>query len=258
MLVGEAWQVVEPLRLREAEFRDAIRRTRPPGSLAAALRGPHVAVIAELKRRSPSGGAINPAMSAGPQARAYDRGGARALSILTEVAHFGGSTDDLREAGAAVSLPLLKKDFHVAPIQALEARALGAAAMLLIARALSPEELLTMATAAEDAGVESLVEVRDERELERALRIDGAMIGINNRNLETLAMDMETAQRLLPLVPRNRLAVFESGVRSRADVTRAASAGADAVLVGSAVSAAADPAAAVRALVGVPRVDRRD
>lgn len=157
-----------------------------------------------------------------------------------------------------MSLPLLKKDFHVAPIQVLEARALGAAALLLIARALHPKDLMDMATAAADAGVETLVEVRDEGELERALRIEGAVIGINNRNLETLVMEMDTAYTLLPLVPRDRLAVFESGVRSRSDVQRAASVGADAVLVGSAISRAADPESAVRELVGVARTDRRD
>lgn len=249
---------LEPLRRREAELREIIRRTPSPASLAAVLRGSDVTVIAEIKRRSPSGGAINADLAAGHQAAAYGRGGARALSILTESERFGGSTDDFREARNAVSLPLLKKDFHVAPIQVLEARALGAAALLLIARALHPKDLMDMATAAADAGVETLVEVRDEGELERALRIEGAVIGINNRNLETLVMEMDTAYTLLPLVPRDRLAVFESGVRSRSDVQRAASVGADAVLVGSAISRAADPESAVRELVGVARTDRRD
>jgi indole-3-glycerol phosphate synthase len=215
-----------------------------------------VAVIAELKRRSPSKGAINPRISAGRQASLYERGGASALSILTESARFGGSSEDLTAARDAVRLPLLKKDFHVDPVQLLEAKSLGASAALLIARALSPAELDTMAIAAADLGLEILVEVRDEQELERALGVNARVIGVNNRNLETLEIDVETGTRLLPLVPGDRIAVAESGVRGVDDVRRAAASGADAVLVGSSLSAATDPTAAVRALTGVERVAR--
>ncbi len=214
-------------------------------------------MIAEVKRRSPSKGVINATIDAAAQATAYARGGAAALSILTEPSEFGGSIQDLTDARTATSLPTLKKDFHVHPIQVLEARAASASALLLIARALSPDTLRAMADTASDLGIEVLVEVRSEWELEHALAIEDAVIGVNSRDLETLVIDPAVTSRLIPLLPANRLAIAESGVSTRADVERAAGAGADAVLVGSAVSAASDPAAAVAALTGVAR-KRRD
>ena len=224
--------------------------------MAEALRRVDVAVIAEVKRRSPSKGSINPTISAPVQARSYAEGGAAAISVLTEPEHFGGSSADLRKVRAAVRIPVLKKDFHVDPLQAVEARAIGASAMLLIARALGPGALETMVRAARDAGVEPLIEVRDEAELERALTAGTDMIGVNNRNLETLVIEAGTATRLIPLIPAGIVAVAESGVSQRADVDAVAAAGADAVLVGSAISAAPDPRDAVRRLVGVRRVSR--
>ena len=223
---------------------------------AEALRGPTVGVIAEIKRRSPSKGAINLDMTAVEQARAYERGGAAAISVLTEPAHFEGSVEDLISVRAAVAVPVLKKDFHVEPIQLLEARAIGASAALLIVRALSPDALRQMVDTARQLELEILVEVRDEAELARALDAGATMIGINNRNLETLVIDPATSERLLGLVPSSVLAVAESGVAGRGDVERAAQWGADAVLVGSVISAAMDPAAAVLALSGVKRVAR--
>jgi indole-3-glycerol phosphate synthase len=154
-------------------------------------------------------------------------------------------------------VPLLRKDFLVAPAQIVEARALGAAAVLLIGRALAPARLRALAALAGDLGLDVLFEIRDEWELEVAVSTEAAVIGVNNRNLETLAIDLATGERLVPLIPRDRLAVFESGVASAADVERAAAAGADAVLVGSSVSGAEDPVAAVRALAGVRRTGRR-
>jgi indole-3-glycerol phosphate synthase len=213
-------------------------------------------VIAEVKRRSPSKGAIAPGLSAAEQARAYAAGGAAALSILTEPERFGGRDADVGEALAATRIPVLKKDFHVAPLQLIEARALGASAALLIVRAVPPRELIGLVRLADELGLETLVEIRDERELDVALAADARVIGVNNRNLETLAIDLATCDRVLPLIPGDRVAVFESGVHGPADVVRAAEAGADAVLVGSSVSAAVDPAAAVRALTGVARVGR--
>ena len=192
------------------------------------------------------------------QLRAYEAGGAAAISILTEPERFGGSNDDLTLARKCVRLPLLKKDFHVDVVQILEARVLGASAALVIARAVGPDRLKELVQAGRDAGIEILVEVRDERELDLALTLDAKLIGVNNRNLETLQIDPETSTRLVPLIPRTVVAIAESGVRSVADVARVASAGADAVLVGSELSKSADPENAVRSLIDVPRmVDAR-
>ncbi len=235
--------------------RAALAAPSVPG-LAAALRRPTVAVIGEVKRRSPSKGDIAPGLSAAAQSAAYADGGAAALSILTEPLRFGGSDDDVHAARGATTLPILKKDFHVDALQMLEARALGASGALLIARALHPATLRELAAVARGVGLETLVEIRDERELEAALAADAAIIGVNNRNLETLVIDLATGERLVPLIPADRIAVFESGVYGVAEVERAAAAGADAVLVGSSISAAADPAAAVRALAGVPSRSR--
>lgn len=225
-------------------------------SLEAALRQKSVALLAEIKRRSPSKGTIAEGLDAVTQARAYAAGGAAAVSVLTEPEHFGGSVDDLLSVRRDVSLPALKKDFHVAPIQLVEARALGASAALLIARAISPEQLAELMRVGRDLGLELLVEVRDEAELERSLSGGATMIGVNNRDLETLLIEPDTAIRLIPLIPAHVIAVAESGVSARADVERYAASGADAVLVGSSLSAASDPTAATRALAGVPRRDR--
>jgi indole-3-glycerol phosphate synthase len=244
------------LERRSGELRTLASETTAGPSLANALRRSDVAVIAEVKRSSPSKGVINAGIDASVQARAYARGGAAALSILTEPAEFGGSTEDLRDARAATSLPTLKKDFHVHPIQALEARAAGASAMLLIARALPAERLREMADVAFDLGLEVLVEVRSDAELEDAIAIERAIIGVNSRDLETLVIDPEVTSRLIAAIPPDRLAVAESGVRGRADVERVASIGADAVLVGSSISASVDPSGAVAALTGVARSRR--
>lgn len=214
----------------------------------------NVAVIAEVKRSSPSKGAINLGMDVERQLRAYEAGGAAAISVLTEPQRFGGSNHDLTLARECVRLPLLKKDFHVDVVQILEARALGASAALVIARAVGPDRLNELMQAGRDAGIEILVEVRDERELELALALDAKLIGVNNRNLETLQIDPDTSTRLLPLIPRSVVAIAESGVRSMADVARAAAAGADAVLVGSELSKSVDPENVVRSLIDVPRI----
>jgi indole-3-glycerol phosphate synthase len=228
-------------------------------SLERAVRGAaDVSILAEVKRRSPSKGIIAASLGAVEQSRAYGAGGAIGVSILTEPVHFGGSNDDLLAVRVETQLPVLKKDFHVRPIQLVEARALGASAALLIVRALSPERLVEMMEAGRALGLELLVEVRDQRELERALDAGATMIGVNNRDLETLEIDPTTAERIIPLMPRTVTAIAESGVKSRADVERYAAIGADAVLVGSSLSAATDPAAATRALTGVPRRRRGD
>jgi indole-3-glycerol phosphate synthase len=255
-IVAEAAQRVEALRSRTAELAAQARDVAPPAAFAAALRGSHVAVIAEVKRRSPSKGWINPRLSAAAQAAAYRTGGAAAVSVLTEPAHFGGSTDDLVAVRREAGLPALKKDFHVDPVQLLEAKAAGASAALLIVRALSHDALTRMAHAAGELELECLVEVRDAEELDRALAIGATVIGVNSRNLETLAIDSAAAERLIGQIPNMIVAVAESGVSSREDVERLARTGVDAVLVGSAVSAASDPATAVRQLTGVSRSAR--
>jgi indole-3-glycerol phosphate synthase len=253
---AEARAALLEARADELE-RDASAAAAGP-SFAAGLSGSDVQLIAEVKRRSPSKGAIAPTLDAPAQARAYVAGGAAAISVLTEPAHFAGSTTDLRDVRAAVSIPVVKKDFHVRPIQLVEARALGASAALLIARALSPDRLREMTDTARRLRLEVLVEVRDETELERALECGATIIGVNNRDLETLVIDPATAERIVPRVPSGLLAVAESGVSTRRDVERYAACGTDAVLVGSSISAAADPTGATRALAGVPRRSRGD
>jgi len=220
---------------------------------ADALRGKDVKVVAEVKRASPSKGVINRDLDLTQQVVAYEAGGAAAISVLTEPARFGGSNEDLTRARSAVRLPLLKKDFHVETVQILEARSLGASAALVIARAVSPARLEELMIAGNDAGIEILVEVRDERELDLALSFGARLIGVNNRNLETLEIDPETSLRLLPLIPGDVVAIAESGVRSAKDVERLALAGADAVLVGTELSASRNPEAAVRSLTGIER-----
>ena len=255
-IVAEARDRAALLQPNAAELSESAASVPPAPSLATALQMDAVAVIAEVKRRSPSKGWISPGISAVDQARSYETGGAAAVSILTEPAHFGGSVADLIAVRDALSIPALKKDFHVDPIQLVEAKALGASAALLIARALSPDLLVEMIDAAAALALETLVEIRDEDELIRALDAGAAIIGINNRNLETLAIDPATSERLLAQIPAEVIAIAESGVQNRGDVERLARCGADAVLVGSVLSAAPDPIDAVRQLAGVRRVRR--
>jgi indole-3-glycerol phosphate synthase len=225
--------------------------------LESALRGSSaVAVIAELKRASPSRGALNEQMDQRQRGRDYAAGGARALSVLTEPDEFGARPNDLFDVASAVTLPILQKDFHVGEAQVWEARARGASALLLIARALAPAALRDLVAVALGAGIEPLVEVRSEDELALALDAQVRLIGVNARNLETLAIEPNVSARLLPLVPRQCVAIAESGIITRGDVEAAAAMGADAVLVGSSLSTAADAREAVRALVGVLRASR--
>lgn len=253
-IVAEAHDRASALkRERNAELVSALRDLPAAPSLASALRAPDVAVLAEVKRRSPSKGAIAPSLDAVGQASAYRIGGAAGVSILTEPLHFGGSTDDLAAVRSQVGLPILKKDFHVDVIQLVEARVLGASAALLIARALPPEHLVSLVDEGRALGLELLVEIRDEQELEIAIRSGASMIGVNNRNLESLEIDPATSDRLIPKIPADRVAIAESGVQTRGDVERFAALGADAVLVGSVLSASPDPAESVRALATVRR-----
>ncbi|MCC6927506.1 MAG: indole-3-glycerol-phosphate synthase [Gemmatimonadaceae bacterium] len=243
------------LRLRLDDLKAQVRDAPPVTSFAKALRaGETIAVIAEIKRRSPSKGEINAEIRAGDRGALYEKAGARALSVLTEPSEFGGSERDLVEVRDRVSIPLLKKDFHVDEAQVWEARALGASAILFIARALGPGRLEGLVDLALDLGIEPLVEVRSEAELARAVATRAPAIGVNARDLETLVIEQSVTERLLPSIPRDRVRVAESGMTAVPDVVRAAALGADAVLIGSALSASSDPAAAMRALAGVARV----
>jgi len=268
---AEAQAGVLPGILREAERRaaearaargrlerEAARTSAPPDFAAALAAGRAVAVIAEIKRRSPSAGRLEGAAAgdAADLARRLVGAGADALSVLTEPRHFGGSLDDLARAAAAVRAPVLRKDFLLDEAQLFEARAAGAAAVLLIARVLPGGRLAELARVARDLDLACVVEVHAERELEAALAAGPAAVGVNARDLDTLAMDAALVERLLPRIPARIPAVAESGLASRGDVERVAARGADAVLVGAAVSGSADPAAAVRALVGVERRGR--
>lgn len=247
---------IERLLPKRRELERAAVAAAAAPSFVAALRGTAVSVIAEVKRRSPSRGDLHPALRAGERAAAYVRGGAAAISVLTEPTRFGGSEDDLRDAVAAAGVPVLRKDFIVHEVQVLETRALGAAAVLLIARALEPSTLDMLVRAARAHSIEPLVEVRSRAELERAVRAGATAVGVNARDLETLIVDDSVPRELLGLVPRDAVAIGESGIRDRAAVEALARAGADAVLVGSALSVASDPEQAVRDLAGVPRGQR--
>lgn len=238
---------------RRSDLDDDAGVARQP--FGSALRRSTVTVIAELKRRSPSKGTLNEALDP-RQSTQFERGGAAAISVLTEPEFFGGSLDDLRVVRESVALPVLKKDFHIHESQLREARSAGASAVLLIARALSPEDLPRMMNAARALGLETLVEVRSESELERAIEAGAEIIGVNSRDLETLEVDERVPERLIPMVPPRVIAVWESGVRNADDVRRGAEAGADAVLVGSALSKSKDPAQLVRSLGNVQRKPR--
>ncbi len=217
------------------ELRHRAEQSSPPRPFAAALRGQTLSVIAEFKRASPSRGAI--AQSAQPDevARAYRAGGASAISVLTEEHRFGGSIADLMAVRQAVESPTLRKDFLFDPRHILEARAAGADAVLLIVAMLEDAALLDLQDQARSLGLDALVEVHTEAELERALRLGARLIGINNRDLHSFDVDLATFERLAPHVPADRVLVAESGVFGEADARRMRVAGADAILVGEAL-----------------------
>ncbi len=207
-------------------------------------------VIAEIKRRSPSKGDLAPDLVPAELARAYARGGARCLSVLTDRDYFGGSPEDLRAAKAATGLPVLRKDFTVAPADVCDARLMGADAVLLIVAALDDRELAALGALAGQLGLDALVEVHDEDELARALAFGATVVGVNQRDLATFALDRERAVRLASHIPDDVVAIAESGVRDARDAAALAAAGYDAVLVGETLVLAEDPAAEVAALGG--------
>ena len=234
---------------------EAAARSRPtPLSLRAALAGPEMSVIAEIKRASPSRGRFPVAVDPAKVATEYLEGGAAAISVLTDEPFFQGSLGDL-DATAEVALacrrpvPILRKDFVVDPYQILEARAHGADAVLLIAAALDDAILADLLVAATSLGMDAIVEVHDEGEMERAAAVGANLIGINNRDLRDFAVDLSVSERLAPRAPDDAVIVAESGIFGPADVSRLRKAGAHAVLVGESLITAPDRAAAVQALL---------
>ncbi len=207
-------------------------------------------IIAEVKRRSPSKGAIQPDADPVEVARAYEAGGAAAISVLTDARYFSGSLDDLRAVRAAVSLPVLRKDFIIDPYQLAESALAGADAVLLIARALPGGALRRLLDEATALGLEALVEVHDEAETAAAAAAGATVIGINNRDLASFTVDLGVTRRLAPLVPAGTVVVSESGIAAPEDLEALEAAGAHAFLVGESLMRAGDPAAALRALRG--------
>jgi len=245
---------VERLRERGSALRAAAEAAEAPRPFAAALRREgEVALIAEIKRRSPSAGWIRPELSVEEVARLYEGAGAAAVSVLTDGEYFGGSLDDLRAARSAVDLPLLRKDFVIDALQVWEARAAGADAVLLIARVLDDPLLRDLLDLASGLGMGVLVEVHTAVELERAIAAGAEVIGVNARDLATFVTDLGTVLELAPSVPGDRVLVAESGIRTPADVDLLGEAGVAAVLVGESLMRAPDVGAAAASLVGRPR-----
>ena len=232
----------------EADLRARARDGAAPRAFEAALslRGGPARIVAEVKRASPSAGAIRAGLDAPAQARAYAAAGAAAISVLTDGPGFGGSLADLAAVREAVEVPLLRKDFVVDAYQLLEARAHGADAALLIVAALDPDALRRLVEGCRELGLASLVEVHDAPEVEVALRAGARIVGVNNRDLRTFVVDLATSERLLPLLPPDVRGVAESGVRTPEDARRLRRAGAANLLVGEALVRAADPGALLR------------
>lgn len=239
------------LRRRLPELRRAAQEAPPPRDFLAALRqAPPPAIIAEVKRASPSAGELRPGLDPAELARAYRTGGAAALSVLTDAPFFQGSLEDLARARAAAGLAVLRKDFILAPEQLYEARAAGADAVLLIAAALEPALLAELYHLARELGLAVLLEVHHRQELEAALALKPPLMAVNNRNLETMQVDLEHCLRLRPLIPPEVTVVAASGIQDHHDLERLARGGLDAFLVGTSLVRAPDPAAALRRLRG--------
>jgi indole-3-glycerol phosphate synthase len=213
-----------------------------------ALSHPGTSLVAEHKRRSPSAGLIRDGASVTEVVQAYERGGAAAISVLTEEAHFGGSLEDLYEARRATGLPILRKDFSVDLYQLYEAKVAGADAILLVVGSLRRQDLERLHAEAQALDLDAIVEVHDEEELECALELDVDVIGINNRNLEDFTVDIQTTVDLLAAIPTGKTVLSESGIRTRGEIEELERVGVDAVLIGETLMRAPDPEAAVREL----------
>jgi indole-3-glycerol phosphate synthase len=235
----------------EADLLDVVRSLSAPLDPMPAFRSPGLSVIAEVKRRSPSKGALADITDPAALAAAYAAGGADAISVLTEQRRFGGSLEDLHAVRAAVPTPVLRKDFVVTAYQLLEARAAGADLVLLIVAALEGSLLDELHQQARSLGLTVLTEVHDEDEIARALEVGAELVGVNARNLKTLAVDRDTFGRLVPLLPPDVVTVAESGISGPEDAARYAGQGADVVLVGEALVKDVDPKVAVAAMKAV-------
>jgi indole-3-glycerol phosphate synthase len=256
-IVARKLEEVAELRKRASELERAAAVATPRRDLKAALRREgQVALVAECKRRSPGAGEIRPDLDPVALSRGYEAAGAAALSVLTDGPFFGGSAEDLRRVRESVDIPLLRKDFILDPIQVTEAGAIGADAVLLIARILDDASLRRLVVEVRSRGMVPLVEAHDAIEVDRALAAGAPVLGINNRDLSTFGADLETTFALLEGVPDDVVVVSESGIRNRDDVRRLGDAGVDAILVGEALLRSGDPAAAARSLVGVSRSSR--
>ena len=247
----------EEIAARSAQLPRALLETRiaqaPPlrgfaDAIATKIGAGLPAVIAEVKKASPSKGVIRPDFDPAAIARSYEAGGAACLSVLTDVDFFQGDDAYLQQARAACSLPVLRKDFVIDPYQVLEARTLGADCILLIVAALDDRRMAELAMLAADLGMDVLVEVHDIDELERALQVPARLLGINNRNLRTFEVSLDTTLALRDAVPRDRILVTESGISAPADVQRMREAGVDAFLVGETFMRDPDPGAALQRL----------
>lgn len=253
----------DPLELEEAALAAPVpssftRALIEAGRRTAAGGLPGIAVIAEVKRRSPSRGDLAPGLDPASVAAQYAGGGAACLSVLTDHDFFGGSPDDLRAARGAAGVPVLRKDFTVCRNDVCDARLMGADAVLLIAAALDDEELADLSALATTLRLDALVEVHSGEELARSLGAGARFIGVNQRDLSTFAVDCAGAERMAASIPADVLAVAESGIRNAADAARMAAAGYEAVLVGESVVTSPDRAAAVRALCGHPVAPRKE
>jgi indole-3-glycerol phosphate synthase len=239
------------LRKRERSIAELEREagSQPEGRpFAEALARPGTSLIAEHKRRSPSAGTIREGAHCADVVRAFERGGAAAISVLTEETHFGGSLADLREARAATELPILRKDFTIDPYQLYEAKAAGADAVLLVVGSVEPGHLAALYREARGLDLDAIVEVAREDELEAALEVDVDVLGINNRNLEDFSVDLQRTFDLLADVPAGKVVVSESGIQYREQIEELEQVGVDAVLIGEVLMRAPDPEAAVREL----------
>jgi indole-3-glycerol phosphate synthase len=249
-LVVEARQDLQ--RRRALVGQDQIERTvalYTPKDFAGALRGPRLAVIAEMKQRTPTMGVLADEYSPADLAHAYTEGGAAAISVLTQMASFGGRLEHVMAARAATSLPILRKDFVTDPFEIAEARAAGADAVLLIVAALERSQLKQLLAVASSRGIAALVEVHDEPETNAALEAGAQLIGINHRDLRTFAVDLALTERLRKVIPTSVVVVAESGIRTPDDARRVYEAGANAILVGEALMRADNPAGRIRELM---------